>query len=497
MIGIDSLEPDLVDLWADAGLLPTFDWLRSNGTSVHLSSPIPGLGSAVWPEVNYGIGVARTGVFNIGVPQYFPREGVLRETREDEIPATSLFWIEASRAGKRVATIDQVYAVPEPGSEALQLIDWGVHDRPFPARSAPSDFLADIDTKHGPYPVVDCDAVHGGTAVGYARLTGQLEQGAEVKADLITDLLAESDWDLMTCTFTEAHCAGHQMWHLMESGPTGIPDPSDGMLRTYVASDRALGRVIEAAGPDALIAVISNKGMGPNVGGPHLMTEVLHRLGLGAERRLRRRLWDRVPATMKSRMMKTLPPAVRDPLRRRAAVGAEPGFKAGSKAISIRSDQDAVVRLNLVGRDVHGVVRPGAEADRLLDELRTELLNLRHPTQSSQAIVEKVVIVDDEWDSNRAETIPDMIVHFRQDLGAIESCTSDRVGRIAIPLASIRTGNHNSHHRAWVVGAGVSAGATASAHTIDIAPTLLARLGVPIPADMEGIAIPALGGLAV
>ena len=502
MVGLDAVEPTLADRWADAGLLPTFDWLRRTGTTVQIRSPVPGIGAAAWPEVNYGIGVSRTGLYEILIPVYLPSEGISRKMRQDEIPGAGLFWNKASRAGKKVAAIDQLYSAPDRTSGALQLIDWGVHDRPFASCSSPGELVADTDRRYGRYPVSDCDALHGGTQRGLGRLARLLEQGVEAKANLVADLLQESSWDLLACTFTEAHCAGHQMWHLMgtdlddSSNGFGVPRLSDGMLRTYRALDVALGRVIEAAGPDALIAVICNKGMGPTLGGPQLMTEFLARLGLGASRRLRRRVWDHVPGKAKSAMLKAIPTGVRDPLRRRAAMGAEPGFLRGSRAMFMRNDQDAAIRLNVVGRDPDGVVRPGADHDRLLDELRTELLELRHHAQPEQPIVEAVVIADEVWSSDRAETIPDMLVEFRKDIGVIDGCESDRVGLIRIPVTGIRSGNHTSNHRAWVVGPGIAAEANATARTVDIAPTLLSRIGAPIPSGLDGEAIPELGGLA-
>lgn len=267
------------------------------------------------------------------------------------------------------------------------------------------------------------------------------------------------------------------------------------MLRTYQALDVALGRLIEAAGPDALVAVVCIKGMGPNLGGPQLMTEFLHRLDLGASRRIRRRIWDQVPGKAKSATLHAIPTRVRDPLRRRVAIGSEPGFAGDAPAMFMRNDQDAAIRLNIAGRDAHGVLQPGTDSERILDELRDELLNLRHPEQPEQTIVEAVVIADEVWSADRAETIPDLLIQFRKDLGIIDRCESDRVGQIHIPATGIRTGNHTSNHRAWVLGPGVTAGASTTARTIDIAPTLLTRTGTPIPTELEGKPIPELGGL--
>ena len=496
MVALDAMEPELIDKWGNAGHLPALHGFRANGVTVDMTSPVPGVRAGAWPEVNYGLSVARTGMFNVGVPQYFPREGVFRDLRQDEIPTRGLFWLEAARAGKKVAAIDQVYTAPDPASGALQLFDWGVHDRPFAAVSSPGGLVADTQKRYGAYPVQECDAIHGGSPAGYRELTEKLEQAAEVKANLLTDLLADSDWDLFAGMFSEPHCAGHQMWHLHDPPPgASAGDASDSLFRVYQAVDRGVGRVMEAAGSDALVAVVANKGMGPSVGGYQLMSEILLRMGVGAGRRLRRRVWDRVPGSAKSRMLKVLPSRVRDPLRRRAALGGETGFGAGAGALAIRNDQDSAVRLNVVGRDVAGTVAPGEAADRMLEEIRTELLNLRHTRQPDQGIVDRVEITEETLGSHKSELIPDLLVYFRQDLGLLDSCESDRVGRVEIPVAGIRTGNHTSHHRAWVVGPGVTGGSSAQAQTIDIAPTLLSRIGVPVPDTVEGRALPQLGGL--
>ena len=195
-------------------------------------------------------------------------------------------------------------------------------------------------------------------------------------------------------------------------------------------------------------------------------------------------------------MLKAVPTGIREPLRTRVAIGAEPGFVGGARAMFMRNDQDAAIRLSIARRDAGGVVRPGADSERLLDELRTELLNLRHPAQPNQSIVERVVLADEVWSDDRAEAIPDLLVQFRTGIGVIDGCESDRVGRIHIPVTGIRTSNHTSNHRGWVAGPGVAKGMTRTARTVDIAPTLLSRIGTPVPAGLDGEAIPALGAAA-
>ena len=488
MIGVDSIEPTLVDAWADQGLLPAFDWLRRNGSTSDLASPFPGLAGGVWPEVNYGASAGKVGAWNILHSYRHPGESPLSAASKSQ------FWLLASEAGKRAAVIDPVYGVLDRDSNTHQLLDWGMHDdRGFSAKSSPTDWLPAVRALYGPYPVDDCDSIHGATETGYLKLSGLLETAVELRTNLVADLLDASDWDLMACTFAAAHCAGHQMWHLLDPADAGdggsIRRDLQTMLRVYRALDSAVGRVIESAGSDALILVVALKGMGPSLGGQQLVPGVLHGLGLGPERRLRRRIWDHVPRTAKARLRKVLPEQVRT----KFLVGAEPGFHNGSRAMYIRSDQDAAVRLNLIGREAAGVVEPGEEADRILGRLRDEFLALRLPERSEEAIVERVIITDEHWDPGRVAGIPDMIVQFRTDLGVLDACTSDSIGTVRAPMTEARTGNHTSHHRLWAVGPGITAGARIEAHTTDVAPTLLSHLDVALPPGIDGRPIPELG----
>ncbi len=159
----------------------------------------------------------------------------------------------------------------------------------------------------------------------------------------------------------------------------------------------------------------------------------------------------------------------------------------------IRSDQDAAVRLNLIGREPAGEVKPGEEADRILARLRDEFHALRHVDRPEEAIVEHVTITDEDWDPGRIDLIPDMVVRFRTDLGVMEGCTSDSIGTVRSPLTETRTGNHNSHHRLWAVGPDVAEGSSITARTIDIGPTLLSHINAAIPPGVDGVPLAGLG----
>ena len=490
LIAADSVEPDLIREWAADGTLPGFARLYAEGAFGPLTNGVPGLPGSAWPEVNTGLAGSKNGIY-FPPHQFMEGESEARRVRPDEIDGESFHWNIAAAARLRVAAIDQIHTVPVHESAALQLTDWGAHDRLYQPASSPPELLAEVDARHGPYPIDSCDVFHGGTNAGYARLTDQLLIAAERKTNLLVDIIGRNDWDIFSASFGEAHCAGHQMWHLMEpSHPRHRRDaPHElhtAIQRVYQAVDHGIQRTIDAAGDDAAVIVVAAKGMGKEVGGGQLIPEVLHRLGLGAPLSLRRRLWSRVPAPLRSKLLGTIPNSV----RQGSAVGRLPGFESGASAVSLTNDQDIGIRFGLIGRDHEGTIPPSV-FEEVRGEVCEELRNLRLPV-SGEPIVDAIIIADSHWDSGRVYTIPDVLVSFRKDIGLIEACESTRVGTVRGRLGS-RTGNHNGHNALWVTGPEIGPSTNLGAvRTVDVPATLLALVNAAPPHKTDGRPIAAL-----
>src|SRR6185436_19531560 len=63
----------------------------------------------------------------------------------------------------------------------------------------------------------------------------------------------------------------------------------DPLRDVYIALDAAVGRLLEAAGPDTTAVVLCSHGMGPHYDGTHLLEEILYHWDVGRTRlRLRK-----------------------------------------------------------------------------------------------------------------------------------------------------------------------------------------------------------------
>jgi predicted AlkP superfamily phosphohydrolase/phosphomutase len=502
VLGFDACEVTLVERWCDEGLLPNFACLRERSRAWDLASPMATLPGAIWPEINTGRGAARDGHF------YVPNrlrtgEARLRATRADEIDAELYYWTIAGRAGRRIAVIDPVQAVPARDLGGVQLFEWGLHDRAFDVQSEPPAYLEALRARHGDHPVGSCDR-HGESVAGYRALRDGLVRGAATKAAFASELLRAESLDLFSITFSESHCAGHQFWHLHDArhpwhARSAPADLRNALLDVYRAIDAAVGQVVDAAEAATVLAVFSH-GMDLYFDGPQLLPEVLARLGYasGSARGLARAL--RVAKRYVTYLPRPVKAVIKGATRLRAlhapiaSAGClvDPFESPHTRAGIVYNNRCGAIRLNLAGREPHGCVAPGAEASRILDELARELAALRDPA-SGEPIVAETFTSAARFGPDHHPDLPDLIVVFRTDLGLIETCESPAVGRVHVPVYhphAPRTGDHTPHSRLWASGAGLAANGTiGQGHVCDIAPTVLALLDVAAPAGLDGRAL--------
>jgi predicted AlkP superfamily phosphohydrolase/phosphomutase len=482
VIGLDAAEATLLERWAAEGDLPAFASLTARGAVARLGNQMETLPGAIWPELMTGRSAG-------AVPLYYhpwqlhTGEAETREITEEDLDPSDCFWAVASDAGCRVAVVDVPQAPLVPGLNGIQLLEWGNHDRTFATRSDPPELLEEVRARWGDHPVESCDNF-GETLERRNDLREALASGVTHKTELLLDVLARDDWDLLVGTYTETHCAGHQFWHFLDPAsashiPDAPPELRDTILDTYRLVDAGLGALLDAAGPDTTVLVVASHGMGRYLGGPQLLPELLVRLDMVKGARARRRIPPVLRAALRHRL-----PGVAKQIARVSGLHA-----ATTRAVTLCNNRCGAIRLNLAGREPVGRVQPGAEADELLAELTREMLALRQPA-TGEPIVKQVLRAEEAYGPDHHPDVPDLLVAFRTDLGPLDECESPRVGRIEVPVKkpwATRTGDHTVESRLWIVGPGVEPGSRIEGgNVLDLAPTVTALLGVDLPERFDG-----------
>ncbi len=142
------------------------------------------------------------------------------------------------------------------------------------------------------------------------------------------------------------------------------------------------------------------------------------------------------------------------------------------------------IEINVRGRQPQGVVEPGAEYERLREEIIAALRELRDPA-TGRAVVREVWRREEVYPTGDLDAVPDIVCLLEEGIDAgsdLQRVFTD------VPLADLErlNGDHTMEGIAILWGAGVRAGHRLTLHLLDLPPTLLWAMGLPVPEDMDG-----------
>ncbi len=314
-------------------------------------------------------------------------------------------------------------------------------------------------------------------------------------------LLDQDAWDLAVVGFCETHPASHYLWPAgADSVETGDPAAFGPLRNVYRALDTAIGALRERLPADAVLMVTSGDGVRPNRCGWHLLPAVLERLGYTSSNRPSAAAADAPPpspaqaargrliAAVKRNVAAVLPWRLRD----RIGVWLQMSGIDWSKtrAFTLPTDLEGCIRINLRGREPHGIVEPGAEYAALCEEIRGRLEELVNPATGAPA-VRKVWIRDQVFPGPKQEELPDVLVSWN-DEASLTALQSPRFGEVAGVNPDVRSGTHSASGFLLAAGPAVPAGIRGRGRLTDVAPTVLALLGSTRDRDLDGRPLDAL-----
>ncbi len=146
--------------------------------------------------------------------------------------------------------------------------------------------------------------------------------------------------------------------------------------------------------------------------------------------------------------------------------------------------------LNLRGREREGIVQPGAEADALLNEIKTKLLAVHDPT-NKLPVITRVDRASDVYQGRYAQQGPDLIVGYNRGYRAgWKTILGAFPPEVLEDNTNAWSGDHCMDYTLvpGVVLSNRQIEAKNPALT-DIAPTILGEFGIPRPNGMMGQAI--------
>ena len=152
------------------------------------------------------------------------------------------------------------------------------------------------------------------------------------------------------------------------------------------------------------------------------------------------------------------------------------------------------VWLNLRDREPEGVVTPGSEADEVRATLKDLLLNEWRDPDTGEPVVTRALTREEAYTGEHVFRAPDLVVVYRQGYAP-----SPHARALALDEASVLPGDPSAspgddEPSACLIGAGPSltSDARATGRLVDVVPSVLYLLGLPIPHHLDGQVMTAL-----
>ena len=500
VIGLDGAPYPLIKQWSEEGFLPNTARLIDQGSFGVLRSTIPVHSPTAWASFMTGLNPGKHGVFDFA--QREPDSYRLRLIQAHQIHGPKL-WHILSQNGRRVGVMNvpmtyppepvngflisglgtpayTTYTYPPELSETLNQQGYRVNKEKFYAPGQEDEWLADIyDTSRR-------------------------------RAETAVQLIQQQDWDFFMLVFRNTDEICHFFWRYMDDThplyDPNVPDKHKTAIRDYYQQvDEWTGQIIQAAGKDTNIVIMSDHGAGPLYKDVFLnewlwqqgwlkmkktsshqkaSLKMLRQIGLTRQNisnLLTRLHLHRLEILIKKSLGDRIQILPRD---------ERPEFTAAidwSQTSAYSFGYYGQIFINLRGREPQGIIEPGSEYDSLRREIVQRLSKLVDP-MDGQPVVDKIYFKEELYHGEHLNTAPDIITIMR-DLTYIT-----RKGYEFAPERGLlfqKPHHESGGHRfeGILIAAGpdvVNQASLAECKIWDLAPTLLYLLQIQVPHSMDG-----------
>jgi len=494
IVGWDGASFDVIEPWLAAGELPNLQRLMAEGVSGKLRSTIHPMSGPAWASFMTGKNPGQHGIFD------WTRH-VDGQYEPSLVNSASLhsktMWEIANEAGRQVGVVNVPVTYPPRALNGYLV----------------SGLLTPSVKSQFTYPPALADELHR-AADGYV-IHGQAWYVEGKEAPCIEDtlttlekrgravlhLLREHPCDLNVFVFTATDSIQHRFWKYMDPDFPGYKPEyarhADAVLRVFRQADEILGQILSHLPPDGAVMVMSDHGAGPlhklifvnrwlmELGllklkdrrATHLKRwlvrnrvlirgyNVLSKIGLT-------NLYLRIPRAQRSRVVSSF---------------LTPDDVDWSRTKAYATGDFGQIRVNLRGREPEGIVAPGQEYEDLVAFITEKLYELEDP-ETGERVVDRVYRKDEIYSGGCLDLAPDLLFAAQEYAYISSKHFGFEEDELIVRSDYANSGNHRQDgiFVAWKKG-GIKRGETVcGAEIIDVAPTALYLMGVPIPDDMDG-----------
>jgi predicted AlkP superfamily phosphohydrolase/phosphomutase len=330
----------------------------------------------------------------------------------------------------------------------------------------------------------------------YGSAWDRINKSLEWRIETVRFLLNSREFDFFVVNFSATDAVQHHFWRFMDPAHPQYDDEAavkygDCVYEVYKKLDTYMDEVWSDLEKDSILIVMSDHGFGPASCKAVYLNNWLEQQGLlKPKNRMARSWWRRYIPDFAKKIGRQLLPDLYD----KARAPLSPVFVDWSKTRAYADEYLQCIWINTVGRDPQGIVQPGDEYEELRTSVIEGLESLRDPDTGLPAIG-KVHRREDIYWGDHVDIFPDLQVEQRwepffqvrpsftaPDLAPVRTLTSAKV--VADRLLS---GVHRPNGIFLATGAAVRPQEDLGGlKLIDLPPTILHLLGVPVPTCFDG-----------
>ena len=479
IIGLDGATWNVLDDSLLGQHMPNLNKLKSSGTSGVLHSTEPPITAASWTTCITGCHPHTHGI--IGWHEYSCSEDRLRISTSDSCKVPNI-WQELSKQGLKVASINVPWTFPCKEVNGIMIAGYGCPG-PESQFTYPVDFKDELLKRIPDYDIVakwDKSKTYSPDELdaNMTRVERSFQQRVEA-AKLVSEKL---NWDVMMIQFHDTDLIEHHIWpYLDKTTRDQYPQQRDRVFESYERLDEAVGELLDLISTkESMVVVVSDHGLCRKVARvkPNVMLcqwgylESKGKLRTTIQRRLRR-------SFDSSRSKDGKKSGIKQP--------KEYDFKwPDSKAMVIDTAVNGHLFINVKDRQPDGIVEPGTEYDKLLEELRERFGNAVNP-HTGELIFSKVGTPAEIYDFSDTDTtmFGDLVLVPQPGIELVLSDSKDGE-YIEMTRSDSLMGAHCYEGIYLFSGRNIKNSIGEQTHIVNIAPTIYAALGVELPMYMDG-----------
>ena len=494
VIGLDGATFNLIKPWVKEGKLPTFKKLMQKGVYGNLKSTIPWATIPAWPSFATGCNPGKHGFYD-----FFKEKKDSYDLTVELQPSKAIkqptLWEILSRFKRKVAVINVPSTYPPTKINGYMVT--GMFTPPKAKFTYPPEFEGEIRKKIGRYNVFFSSL----SSKNPESLLEDLMDTLDQRVRLVKYLWDEKSPDFLMMVDNGTDRAEHELWKFID--PTNplynqkdVEKYGNPLLEYYQYVDQKLQEILNLLDEETILIIMSDHGQGSLRKFVNLNLFLIEEGFMVIKNKMFSKLkfflfnHGLTPSNLYKFLKKAgierlatdrVSPAKRLSILNRFFFSTSDIEWSKTKAFA--SGVTGAITINVKGRQPMGIVNP-SEYENVREEIIDKLSELKDP-ETGDYVVRRVYKREEIYDGPYLNQAPDIVAtpNDHYEFFGMHGFSFNKV----IDYTFANSGEHTLNGIFIAVGEGIKKGVEIEgANIIDLAPTILHIMDLPIPTHMDG-----------